>query len=82
MVGKGVEARAGTTDVIGSRGNPSVFTGDVDQLVLVKGGKWNVPWPALSLIMLFLCFRRISLLEMLFQEIGVLKGSLCIRAES
>ena len=81
MVGKGVEARAGTTDIVGSRGNPSVFTSNVDQLVFVEGGEWNVSWSTLSLLMLFLWMRRISLFEMLFQVFGVLKGSLCIRAD-
>lgn len=80
MVGKGVETGAGTTDVIGSRGHPSVLTGNVDQLVLVESGERNIPWSTLSF--LFCCFWRISLLKMLFQELEILEGSLCIRAEA
>ena len=81
MVCKGVEARAGTTNVIGSRSHPSVFSGNVDQLVWVESGEWNVPWSTLSLFMLLLCIRRVSLLEMLTQELGILEGSLCIWTE-
>ena len=82
MIGKGVEAGAGTTDVIGSRGHPSVLTGNVDQLVFVESGERNISWSTLSLLMLFWCFWRISLLKMPFQEVGILEGSLCIRAEA
>lgn len=83
MVGKSVEARAGTTDVVGSWGHPSILTRDVDQLVFVESGEWDVPWSTLSLfLMWFLYFRRVPLLEMLFQELRVPKGSLRIRTES
>ena len=81
MVCKGVEARAGATNVIGSRSHPGVFAGDVDQLVWVESGEWNVPRSALSLFMMLLYIRRVSLLEMLTQELGILEGSLCIWTE-
>lgn len=81
MIGKSVEARAGTPDVIRSWGDPSVFTSDIDQLVLIERGEWHVSWFTLSLLMLFLRTRRISLFEMPFQEVGALKGSFCIGAE-
>ncbi len=57
MVREGIEAGAGTTDVVGAGGHPGVFAGDVDQLVLVEWG--------LSLFMLDFCFGCISLLKML-----------------
>lgn len=81
MVGKGVKAGTRTTEVIGSWGHPFVFTSNFDQLVCAESGEWNVPWSTLSLLVLFFCCWRISLLEMLFQELGILKGSLCIRTE-
>ena len=79
MISKGVEARAWTTEVVGSWGHPSVFSGDVDQLILVKSGEWNIAWSTLSLFIVFFCVRRISLLRVLLREFRVLDGSLCIR---
>ena len=75
MVSKGVEARAGTTEVVGPRGHPSVFAGNVDQLIFVKSGEWS----ALSLLVFSLRFRRISLLGVLLHRLKLLEGSLCIR---
>lgn len=65
MISKGVEARAGTTDIVGPWSLPSVVSGDINQLVLVESCEWETAWSSLSLCMLFLCFRRISLFEML-----------------
>ena len=81
MVGEGVEARAGTTNVIWSWGYPSVFTSDINQLVFTEGGEWYIPGSALSFLVLILCLGCISLLEMLLQVLGVLKGSLCKRTQ-
>ena len=81
MVGEGVEARAGTTNVIRSWGYPSVFTSNINQLVFIEGGEWYIPWSTLSFLVLFLCLRGISLLKMLHQVLRVLEGSLCIGTE-
>lgn len=79
MIGKSVESRAGTTEVVGSWRHPSMFTSNVDQLIFAESGEWDISWSALSLlIMWFFCFRRVSLFEMLFHELRVLKGSLRI----
>ena len=81
MVGQGVEARAGTTEVIGSWSHPSVFSSNVDRLIFIESGEWNVPRSALSLLGLLVCFQRISPLEMLFQELRIVNSSLCIWTE-
>lgn len=81
MVGKGVEARARATDVVGARSHPSVVPGDVDQLVLVESREWKTAWSTLPLFMLLVCFWRISLLNMFGHELRVLKGSRCVRTQ-
>lgn len=81
MVGEGVEARAGTTEVIGSRGHPFVFTSNVDQLICAESGEWKTAWSSLSLLVLCFFLWHVSRREMLFQELRVLEGSLCIRTE-
>ena len=81
MVGEGIEARAGTTNVIRSWGYPSVFTSNINQLVFIEGGEWYIPWSTLSFLVLFVCLWCISFLNMLHQVLGVLKGSFCIRTE-
>lgn len=81
MVSKSVEARARTTEVIGSRGHPSVFSSNVDQLILVKRGEWNISQSTLSLLMFSLCFRRTSVLDILLRELSAFEGSLCVRTK-
>ena len=81
MVGKGVEARARATDVVGARSHPSVVPGNVDQLVLIESREWKTAWSTLPLFMLFVCLRHISLLNMFGHEFRVLKGSRCVRTQ-
>ena len=81
MVGKGVEARARTTNVVGARSHPSVVPGDVDQLVLAESGEWKTAWSSLPLFRLLICFWRISLLSMFGHELGVLKGPRSVRTQ-
>ena len=81
MVGKGVETRARTTEIIGSRRNPSVFSGHVDQLVLIESGERKASRSTLSLFVLFLRSGHISLVERLFGGLGILECSFCIGTE-
>ena len=81
MVGKGVETRARTTEIIGPRSNPSVFSSNVDQLVIIESGEWNVSRFALSLLLLFPRAGHIPLFEELFRGLGILECSFCIGTE-
>ena len=80
MVGECIETRAGTSDVVGPRGNPSMFAGHINELVLVECGKRNVSRSALPFLFGSL-FVRIVALKVSFHELAVSKGLFSIRTE-
>ena len=80
MVGESIETRAGTSEVVGPRGNPSMFTGHINELILVECGKRDVSWSALPFLFGSL-FVRIVALKVSFHELAVSKGLFSIRTE-
>ena len=80
MVRESIEARAGTPNIVGARGDPSVFAGDVHELILVEGCKRDVAWTALSLFFWGSLFGCILLLEMSSHKIAVFESRLRIWA--
>ena len=80
MVGKSIETRAGTSDIAGPRSNPSIFTGHINELVLVECGKRNVPRSTLPFLFGSL-FVDIVTLRVSFHELQVPKGLFSIRTK-
>ena len=80
MVGESIEARAGTSEVVGARSNPSMFTGHINELVLVERGKRYVARSTLPFLLASL-FVNILALKVSFHELGVSKGLFSIRTE-
>ena len=80
MVGESIETRAGTSEVVGPRGNPSMFAGHINELVLVECGKRDVSRSTLPFL-LGSIFVDIVTLKVSFHELGVSKGLFSIRTE-
>lgn len=80
MVGESIEARAGTSEVVGPRGNPSMCASHINELILVECGKRDVSRSTLPFLFGNL-FVDIVTLKVSFHELGVSKGLFSIRTD-